>query len=136
MASDIFISHAREDDQFAQRLAEMLAGAGVRSFSDVEVAAGDDWGEHLRRAIDGSTAVLVLMSPAALRSPGVLSEIGAALASDKPIISVVPPNQRVPHDVPAPIGRLPFLRADQMSDSEIAASIRKSLDHLAAEGSH
>jgi hypothetical protein len=133
---NIFISHAREDDQFAQRLTEMLKGQGVSAFSDAEVAVGGDWGDHLRRAIDGSAAVLVLISRDALRSPGVLSEIGAALASDKPIISVVPPNQRVPHDMPAPIGRLPLLRADQMSDSEIAASIRQSLDHLAAEGSH
>jgi hypothetical protein len=75
-----------------------------------------------------------LMSSAALRSPGVLSEIGAALASGKPIPAVILPNQRMPHDIPAPIGRLPFVRADKMSEGELATSVRESLDRLIATG--
>jgi hypothetical protein len=129
--ADVFISFAREDDDFARRLTRALVDQGISAFSDTQIMAGEDWGGHLRRALDGSAAILLVMTPAALRSPGVLSEIGAALAAEKLIIPIIPPHQRMPHDMPLPLGRLRFLRTDKLSDNEIAASVRESLDHLA-----
>jgi len=131
MPNDVFISYAREDQDFAHRLTRMLNHEGISASADMDLAPGEDWGQHLRQTLDDADAMVLLVSPDALTNPYVLSEVGAALASDKPIIPVLPPNRRMPRDVPQPIGQLQVLRIGKLSDSEIATRVRGTLKHLA-----
>jgi hypothetical protein len=134
MVSDVFISHAHEDHGFARRLVCILKrrGGGV-AVSDAEFAPGQDFAQHLAKALDGSDAIVLLLSPAALSSSYVMSEVGAALASKKPVIPVVPPNRRLPRDVSVPFEQADVLRAGKLSDAEIASSLIDSLRRATAE---
>lgn len=132
MAADVFISHSHKDGDFARRLADILQRQGISALSDIDVAPGENWGSQLREALDNADAVVLVVSPAALSSPHVMSEVGAALASDKPIIPILPPHRRIPRSVPPPIGKLKVLRTDRLSDAEIAISLRDSFEHFAS----
>jgi hypothetical protein len=133
MPNDVCISYSRQDGDFAERLARILHLQGISAISDRQIQHGENWESAFRGALDNAEAVVLVMSPDALNSPYVMVEVGAALASHKPIIAVLPPNRRLPRDVPQPIGELRLLRADKLSDSEIATSLHDSFEHLACE---
>jgi hypothetical protein len=133
MVGDVFISYAHEDIGFARRLARILKRQGIMANPDSAFRPGEDVVEHFAKALDGSDAIVLLLSPAALHSPSVMSEIGAALASRKPVIPVVPPNRRIPRDVSVPFEQTDVLRAGKLSDAEIASSLMDSL-RRATEG--
>jgi hypothetical protein len=134
MPNDVFISNSRQDGDFAERLARILHHQGISAVSDQQIQHGENWESAIRDALGNAEAVLLVMSPDALNSPYVMLEVGAALASHKPIIPILPPNRRIPRDVPQPIGELQVLRTDRLSDSEIATSLHDSFEHLAAGG--
>lgn len=131
MPNDGFISHSSQDGDFAARLARILRNQGVSAASDQQIQHGENWETAIRGELDNAEAVVLVMSPDALNSPYVMLEVGAALASHKPIIPVLPPNRRIPRDVPQPIGELHILRTDKLSDAEIATSLHDSFAHLA-----
>lgn len=84
-AYDVYISYSRADATWATRLARDLGERGLRSFSDLNVSAGDSWAEALNRVLDTVGTLVVLWSPAARGSDAIVGEIARfeALASDK-----------------------------------------------------
>lgn len=134
MPNDVFISYSRQDGDFAERLARILHHQGISAVSDLQLQHGENWENAFRGALDNAEAMVLVVSPDALNIPNVMVEVGAALASDKPIIPVLPPNRRIPRDVPQPIGELHVLRTDRLSDSEIATSLHNSFERLATRG--
>ena len=91
-AYDVYISYSRADATWATRLARDLGERGLRSFSDLNVSAGDSWAEALNRVLDRVGTLVVLWSPAARGSEGIVAEIARfeALASDKVQRRLVP----------------------------------------------
>ncbi|HEY1935098.1 MAG TPA: toll/interleukin-1 receptor domain-containing protein [Acetobacteraceae bacterium] len=113
----VFVSHGSHDTWIARQMARRIDDCGATTFIDVyDIKTGDEW-----------------LSPAALHSPSVMSEIGTALASRKPVIPVVPPNRRIPRDVSVPFEQVDVLRAGKLTDAEIASSLMDSL-RRATEG--
>ena len=65
----IFISYCREDSRFAQVLHVQLQEAGLPTWRDPDLRPGDRWGDEIDEAMQGASALLVIMSPAAKASP-------------------------------------------------------------------
>ncbi|HUG23079.1 toll/interleukin-1 receptor domain-containing protein [Piscinibacter sp.] len=83
----VFISYSRKDYYFAESLTFHLLKAGVPAWLDVkELTPGVEWERDLMRAIEDAGVVVLVASPAALRSPNVRAEWQHALALGKRII--------------------------------------------------
>lgn len=76
----IFISHAASDAATAGRLANALRKRGLEPWLDVSAAqVGAGWHREVASALEQSDAMVVLISPDAMRSKGVHAEIEHAL---------------------------------------------------------
>lgn len=76
----VFISHAHQDSDFAQRLAADLRDAGLRVWvAPDSIRPGEKWVEAINRGLDESGVLLAIMSPSAVASRWVQAEIAAAI---------------------------------------------------------
>ena len=76
----IFISHARQDDDFVHRLAKDLQKAGVDPWlDDRELASGELLSEKIRAAIDGADSLAVVVSKNFIDSDWVRQEAELAI---------------------------------------------------------
>jgi WD40 repeat protein len=88
--SDVFISYAREDREFARRLVPALEQSGRTSWIDWEgIEPSDDWWRSVQEAIDGADAILFLASPDSLASEVCGREIGHGAERNKRLIALV-----------------------------------------------
>ncbi|MFN9624519.1 MAG: toll/interleukin-1 receptor domain-containing protein, partial [Cyanobacteriota bacterium] len=76
----IFLSHSTDDDAVVRELQRALGDCGQEVWIDSRQLRGGDllWPE-VQRAIEGSSAFLVLVSPAGLQSKWVGKELAFAL---------------------------------------------------------
>jgi tetratricopeptide (TPR) repeat protein len=89
-AKSVFISHSSKDDGVVRELRHALELRGIRVWADSEELKGGDALEpRIRTEIDGSDAVLVVLSIAALNSKWVQREIKYALSLKKPVIPLL-----------------------------------------------
>src|SRR5215467_3266904 len=72
--SDIFISYAREDQQRAEMLAQLLGGRGWSIFWDRTIPIGKTWRETIGRELEGARCVIVLWSKISIESDWVAEE--------------------------------------------------------------
>ena len=85
----IFISHSRADSQFARALSRALTRDGWNVVSDLMMMrVGARLTDELERALDSSSWYVVIVSDAALRSPWVNFELGAALGQRKRVLPI------------------------------------------------
>jgi uncharacterized protein YegP (UPF0339 family) len=76
----IFISHDTEDAQFARRLANDLQRRGVSVWIAPEsIQPGEDWVSAIERGLQESSHMIVVLTPAAVDSGWVKTEINAAI---------------------------------------------------------
>lgn len=80
----IFISYAAEDRDLARRLADALVAHGHSVWWDRLIAGGALWGPAIDRALADAWAVIVLWSPASVRSDFVRAE--ARHAADRGVL--------------------------------------------------
>ncbi len=93
----VFISHSNRDDAFVTRLAADLRAAGLLTWVDHEnILPGKDWDDLVSAALDGSDAMVLVMSPASVESKNVKVEWSYFFELDKPIYPVVCEPCRVP----------------------------------------
>ena len=86
----IFISYAREDEAFVERLRNDLEAAGVPIWIDTEdlIPGTPDWEKTIREATEASFAVILVGSPAARDSRFVYAEFSLAQGKHVPVIPV------------------------------------------------
>lgn len=79
----VFISYAQSDERLAEKIAESLKQAGItiRDYRQ-EILPGELWSEKASQALRDSDAMVVLLTPEAVRSKQVRSEINYALGRD------------------------------------------------------
>lgn len=91
---DVFVSYALEDRATAKAIADGLAQAGIRVWTDSEIQGGELWLPRLEEMLRSSDQYLVLMSPELMtaRSWG-MYELGFMMSEQrdhgKPVIPVV-----------------------------------------------
>jgi len=86
----VFISYAREDVAFAQRLNTDLQRRGVATWIDeLGIRGGDDWPTRIATALAGCKAVLVVVSPDSMASRWVQRELSFADAEGKRILPLI-----------------------------------------------
>ncbi|NWG16836.1 MAG: DUF559 domain-containing protein [Chloroflexi bacterium] len=128
--SYIFISYARKDHFFVDRLRDDLKRAGVEYWIDHEgLSPGTtSWERTIRRAIkdEDCVAVLWIVSPASFESPYVRDEIAIARLYGRTIYPVWADGQNWLECVPLGTGEIQYI--DARSDYEAAR--QKILDAL------
>jgi hypothetical protein len=90
MDSKVFISHAEADKEIAEKLAKQLENIGFSHFLAVEhVRWGEPLADRITDALSKSAIVVVIISPASLKSTWVHFEIGYAMGERKQILPYV-----------------------------------------------
>ncbi len=86
----LFISYAREDGEFALRLAQDLREAGMAIWIDqLDIPTGARWDDAVEEALKACASFLIILSPASVSSKNVKDEIAFALDEDVPIVPVL-----------------------------------------------
>src|SRR5689334_3959028 len=76
----IFISHSSEDAAFANRLSNDLRSHGTDVWLDSSHMSAGDFIARINQALQGRDVVVLVLSPAAIRSNWVTQEFNAAIA--------------------------------------------------------
>ena len=95
----IFISYHHSDTRFVEALQSQLLDAGVQTWRDPDLRAGESWREAIDQAIRDAAAVVLVLSPAAKASPYVNYEWAFALGAEIKIIPLLlglPPEELHP----------------------------------------
>ena len=102
----------------------MIEAAGASVFlANMSIPPGELWSDAIRRAIVGSAAGLLLITPNSAKSSWVMAEIGALWVLDKPYLPAV---MFPPEDLPELIKRRQWL------DIRTAASRSKCVEAVIA----
>jgi TIR domain len=89
-APPAFFSYAREDADFALRLAEDLKAAGALVWLDqLDIQPGQRWDQAVEEALTQCVRMLVVLTPAAVSSTNVMDEVSFALEERKTIIPII-----------------------------------------------
>ena len=131
----VFLSHSHADATLAAKVTAALRTRGLDVWDpDVQLFPGDNWAAEVARALEQSRAMVVLLTPNAVRSKHVMREIeyalGAKSYSHRLIPVVVGDRSRIAeHEIPWIVRRLPWLRLNDAGggDAEveqIASAIR------------
>jgi hypothetical protein len=92
-----FLSYAREDTQFALRLLFDLRAGGADLWMDqLDIKQGERWDRAIEDALAKSPRLLVVLSPAAVKSDNVMDEVSFALEQGKTVLPVICRNCKIP----------------------------------------
>lgn len=81
--ADIFVSYARADKAFVERLVGTLEGTGSSLWWDREIVGGAEFAKTIEQEMAAARIVLVVWSPSSLESAWVKDEAGYGLAKGK-----------------------------------------------------
>jgi hypothetical protein len=85
-----FVSHAREDGDFAELLKLRLEKEGLTAWIDIErLNVGEDWRQEIDTAIQNTVALIVVMTPSARQSDYVTYEWAFAWGAGVPVIPIL-----------------------------------------------
>lgn len=102
----IFLSCSQPDRAWAKAFADALKEHGVSLWlNEWDLRPGDDLIDAIEQALRGSEALVFLLDPKSVNKPSLFFEIGAALALQKRIISVVSEDVEQ-SKIPAPLLRM------------------------------
>ena len=90
MAGQVFMCYARQDEDFVLKLAGALKGQGVPVWIDQwDIPGSADWDMAIEESLSKSSHMVVVLSPASMKSGEVRGEWRAALEAGKPIVPVL-----------------------------------------------
>lgn len=121
-----FISHSSADDAFVTELAASLRSTGLETWVDHEnIPAGADWEQMLEDALNECDAMLLVVSPEAIKSHNVKAEWGYFLEHEKLLVLLHYKVCQIPFRLKA---KDSFDFAEEMS--EVSKKISKTLCEL------
>ncbi len=101
-ARRVFISHSHQDNELVRDIARRLHDAGFETSVDfAQIASGAEFRRQVRERLSQSSVILILVTPASLRSPWIMTELGMAEALGREVIPVTVGLS--PQDLPAPL---------------------------------
>jgi hypothetical protein len=90
MPDYVFVCYARQDQDFALKLAASLKERSVPVWLDQwNIAPSADWDSSIDGALESCARFLIVLSPASVASKEVRSELRAALDRQKPVLPVL-----------------------------------------------
>ena len=102
---DVFLSYSSVDAQEANEIYAAIRTAGGRVFlSEKDLKPGQDFAEEIRKAINCSRELWLLVSLSSLKSDWVISEWGAAWVLSKKVVPIL--HRCRPEELPDRIRRL------------------------------
>jgi len=85
--SEVFVSYSHVDRKTADSIVEVFEELGIKYFRDVkDIEWGGSIGSKVRDALKRSTAILVILSPASIKSQWVSYEVGFGRALNQRIL--------------------------------------------------
>ena len=131
MTKHIFISYARKDARFAQKLNSDLKQEGLFTWiDDLSLRSGDDWLEHIAHAIDDSFAVLAILSPDAVNSKWVKRELRYADKLGKKIFPLLYKKCNLPHVLELQFGSIQRIDFTVGEYSKKTAKLTKDIKRI------
>ena len=125
--TQVFISYARADEDFAKALSSQLTKRGLSVWNaDDEILPGDNFWLRIGEALRKSRAMVVLVSPDSMRSENVRHEIEYALGDPNYEGRVFPVQVRPTEDIPWILRRFKSFDARQ-SAAKVSESIANAL---------
>jgi len=120
----VFISHAHSDESLVRKVTGTLKAAGLDVFDEEsQIGWGDNWAARIGEALQQASAMVVLLTPEALRSRQVSHEIAYALGNQDfkdrliPVLAAAP-EQVATEDIPWILRRLPLIRLSDYEHEE------------------
>lgn len=96
----VFVCYAREDQEFTLKLAQTLKDKGVRVWIDQwDILTSADWDRSIDEALINCDRFLIVLSPSAVDSNEVRTELRTALDEKKCIVPVLFQKCRVPRSL-------------------------------------
>ena len=130
----VFLSHVKSDGDWARELSQQLSAAGLRVVDPFnELLPGDNWSLKIGRALDESEAMIVLISPEAVKSDWLRSEIQYALGSEKFQNRLIPVEVEPTDDFPWVLRHLTWVGGDP---AEAGRRIVKILEQVGSHTAH
>lgn len=127
----VFLSYAQSDGKWAREISEHLEAAGFQVFDPADrLLPGDNWSLEIGKALDASQAMVVLISPAAVRSPGVQREIQYALGSEKYQDRLIPVEVEPTADFPWVLRHVQWIKGDPSKAGRQIAEILQAAGEL------
>jgi hypothetical protein len=124
----IFISYSHIDSSWVQQFAEQLEKLGLTVWLDrLKITPGSRWDDALEAGLRGSDIYAFLIHPDKLDSPWFSFELGAALATSKIIIPIVPQGLELQR-LPAPLRRIQWL--ERGAPEETAKKFAQAVEAL------
>ncbi len=124
---NIFLSYSHADKKWAEKLRSGLIKAGITVRSSLDdIDPGENWHLEVGKALAKSDAMVVLLSPDAVKSLHVRSEIEYALSSAQFRDRLIPVLVEVTDDVPWILRKLQFIRATK----DVPATVRRIVTAL------
>ncbi len=119
-----FISYSRTDEDFVLPLCKKLKEEGVAVWLDQwEIAPGKNWNRSIDEALDKSTRMLLILSPEAVDSDEVLSELYFFLDEKKPVFPLRYRDCRIPRRLNV-IQHIPFTSPDLRVKTKISELVK------------
>src|SRR5437773_10233247 len=130
----VFISYSHKDQKIAKQLSSRLADAGVKVWlAAEEVLPGENLPLEVGKALQRSDAMVVLLSPDAVESQWVRSEIAFALSSPKFEGRLVPVMVKPTKRVPPFLEKLPMIHSRGTRSESLNRLAHKIVESLSGE---
>jgi hypothetical protein len=119
-----FVSYAREDAQFALKLANDLRAAGVNLWVDqLDIPPGAHWDTAVEEALEACAGMVLILSPDAVASNNVKDEVARALESGKRLVPIVIRECKIPFR----LGRVQYIDLAAAGEQAGLAQVRAAL---------
>lgn len=131
----VFVSHAAKDRSLAEELARELSQSGLNVWNPYDqIEPGDNWHKEVGKALEQSDLMIVLLTPSAMESRALRSEIDYALTTtryrNRLLTVMVGPAFELPTETPWILVSLPHIQVESITAgaSQIVAEV-KALAH-------
>jgi hypothetical protein len=122
----IFLSYERADQELARRLGEQLSGKGFDVWDPArEVFPGENWARKVGDALKMADAVVVILSPDAVKSELVQQEIQFTIGDPKKEGRLFPVLARRTSDIPWILTKLKVLDASKGVGNVISSIVAR-----------
>jgi TIR domain len=124
---EVFVSYAHSDTPIARAVAKGLTEEGYKvALADDDFASGDNWALKIGEALERSRALVVLLSPDAVKSDHVRRELEFALTSPQFAHRIFPVMIRPTRGVPWILRKLNMLVTGQ-NPNEVRKAVLDAL---------